>query len=136
MNKTVNKDILFVSPVRRDQSALRRIAGADFVTPAANCRRAVRQLSRNRFAVVLCDSELPDGSWLDILDLAVASGDPPAFIVTSRLADDLLWSRVLHLGGWDVLATPFREAEVCHSLESARAHRYGPGRSRCRTAGA
>ena len=45
--------------------------------------------------------------------------EPPVVIVTSRIADDSLWAEVLNLGGYDVLAKPFREAELIWALESA-----------------
>jgi hypothetical protein len=47
-------------------------------------------------------------------------------VVTSRLADDYLWSEVLNLGGWDVLAKPFREQEVLYVLDSAWIHKANP----------
>ena len=127
MQQTAQRDVLFVSPVREDQAALRRIVGADYPIPAATCRQAFWQLGRNRFDVVLCNTDLPDGSWIDILDHIAASEDPPLLIVTSRLADDHLWSKVLNFGGFDVLSTPFHESEVCHVLETARFRRQ------CRT---
>jgi DNA-binding response OmpR family regulator len=130
MEVTAVPDILFVSPVRPDQVELRRIVGANSTTRAASCRQAIRRLGRESFAIVFCECDLPDGSWVDIRDHIAASGDPPLLIVTSRLADAHLWSRVLNLGGFDVIATPFREVEVRHALASARAHRTGPGRHR------
>jgi len=134
MNHITAGDILFVSPVRDDQAALRRIAGANAIIRAWDRRQAFRRLDRERFAVVLCDRDLPDGSWIDVLDRIAAADDPPLLIVTSRLADDQLWSKVLNLGGFDVISTPFRETELRHVLESARARRGVPARSLSATA--
>jgi DNA-binding response OmpR family regulator len=39
---------------------------------------------------------------------------PPLLVVTSRVADDRLWSEVLNLGGYDVLAKPLNTKEVFH----------------------
>ena len=136
MEQTTAGDLLFVSPIREDQAALRRIAGVHATIPAASCRQAFRCLGRDRFEVVFCESDLPDGSWLEVLDRIADLYDPPPLIVTSRLADGHLWSKVLNLGGFDVLSTPFREPEVRHALQSARAHRTGPARVGRRAAGA
>ncbi len=61
---------------------------------------------------MVCERDLPDGNWRDVLDAASARPDPPPLIVTSRLADDHLWAEVLNLGGYDVLAQPFDHDEV------------------------
>ena len=61
----------------------------------------------------------------------------PPLVVTSRLADDYLWSEVLNLGGWDVLAKPFRQQEVLYVLDSACAFTKGlkkPISAECATA--
>ena len=70
--------------------------------------------------VVICESALPDGTWRDVLDKINTLTQPPSLIVTSRLADDYLWGEVLNLGGYNVLAKPFRESEVTHVVASLR----------------
>jgi DNA-binding response OmpR family regulator len=40
-------------------------------------------------------------------------------IVTSDLADDRLWAEALNLGAYDVLAKPFRAAEVFRTVSLA-----------------
>jgi DNA-binding response OmpR family regulator len=44
--------------------------------------------------------------------------EAPLLVVTSRLADAYLWSEVLNLGAYDVLAKPFNAREVTHVLTS------------------
>ena len=53
--------------------------------------------------------------------LAHAGGmnDPPLLIVTSRLADDRLWTEALNLGAYDVIAKPFDRKEVDRVLNLA-----------------
>src|SRR4051794_21342622 len=122
--------ILFVSPVRQDQAAFRRIVSRGHsAIPAASCRQAVKRLGRDRVGVVLCDQDLPDGSWLNILDHIAASEDPPLLIVTSRLADERLWAEVLNLGGFDVIAKPFHASEVLHVLRTAWVYKDSPAHS-------
>ena len=62
--------------------------------------------------VVVCERDLPDGDWRDILGIISCLRNPPPLVVTSRLADEYLWAEVLNLGGYDVLAKPFDTREV------------------------
>jgi DNA-binding NtrC family response regulator len=126
-------NLLFVSPVRRDHTALRHILRRK-VRPisAASCRNALRQLRQTPVPVVLCDRDLPDGSWLDILNQADRAALPPLVIVASRLADERLWSEVLNLGAFDLIAKPFTASDVLHALAAAWLHAQGlrsPGRT-------
>lgn len=123
--------VLFVSPISQDQAALRRILPPPHsAIGVATCRQALEHLDRSPAAVVLCDSDLPDGSWLDLFHSLASADDPPLLIVTSRLADDRLWAEVLNLGGFDVIAKPFDKREVLHVLETARIHKQRLARTR------
>jgi DNA-binding response OmpR family regulator len=52
--------------------------------------------------------------------------DPPALVVTSRIADDSLWAEALNLGAYDVLAKPFDGAEVVRVVSLAWLNRINP----------
>jgi DNA-binding NtrC family response regulator len=123
-------NLLFVSPVRRDHAALRHILRWKALPiSAASCRRALRQLRQTPVPIVLCDRDLPDGSWLDILGRAASR---PLVIVASRLADERLWSEVLNLGAFDLIAKPFSASDVLHVLSAAWLHAQAlrrPGRT-------
>ena len=56
-------------------------------------------LNNLRRGVVMCDAELPDGSWKTALNELASKAVPMPLIVASRLADDKLWAEVLNLGG-------------------------------------
>jgi CheY-like chemotaxis protein len=116
--------VLFVSPVSADQAALYRILkGSNWeVLVAATCQEALDQLRRHRVALTVCESTLKDGGWKEILQHITQTGDAPLLIVTSPCADEHLWAEVLNLGGYDVLATPFRDSEVWHVLTTASHH--------------
>jgi DNA-binding response OmpR family regulator len=86
---------------------------------ARTYQEAKAQLRRERFPVVICETQLPDGNWKDMLNGLALISDPPRLIVASRCADERLWSEVLNLGGFDLLATPFREVEVGYTIGSA-----------------
>jgi DNA-binding response OmpR family regulator len=100
------------------------------VISVSNLAQARKVLRKKSLALILCERDLLDGNWRELL-LDTTS---PLLIVTSRLADECLWSEVLYLGGFDVLAKPFDEIEVMRVLEYAlqRACRTRDGRA-CRT---
>jgi DNA-binding response OmpR family regulator len=127
--------LLSISANPDDHSSLDRMIDhqAWQLATARTCRSAFSLLEQD-FEVVIADGLLPDGTWRDILTHTVHMDRPPKLIVTSRLADAYLWSEVLNLGGFDVLAKPFLESEVQQVLASITRHRGQPGR-RTRTAG-
>jgi hypothetical protein len=69
--------------------------------------------------VLLCERDDADGNWEDLLKATGRLPDPPKLIVFSRLADESLWAKVLNLGGFDVLMTPFEPEEVLRVIFSA-----------------
>jgi DNA-binding response OmpR family regulator len=80
---------------------------------------AAAALSGNRIGVMICDAEVPDGDWKNLLRDLQGQARPPNLIVSSRLADDRLWAEVLNLGGYDVLARPFNRVEVIRVVQAA-----------------
>ncbi len=85
-------------------------------------REALDWLSHEPAPVVLCEESLPDGTWKDLLAEVVSMPDSPILIVTSRLADDLLWAEVLNLGAYDLLMKPFEMSEVFRVVSLAWRH--------------
>jgi DNA-binding response OmpR family regulator len=113
--------VLSISAVPEDYHALRTILNNPLwqITKAGTCKEAIARLSRRHILVVVCECNLPDGSWRDILNHMTELVDPPVLIVTSRIADEHLWAEVLNLGCFDLLAKPFREWEVAYAIAAA-----------------
>src|SRR5438105_3236455 len=88
---------------------------------ARDRRRALHFLQRQPVHVVMAESELPNWHWKDVLHELRRLHIPPQLIVTSRTADDYLWSEVLNIGGFDVLPQPLDREEVERVV--AAAHR-------------
>ena len=84
-----------------------------------DCRQAEKRLQQGRIRVVLCERDLSDGCWQDLLEACTYLPKPPSVIVCSRFADELLWSQVLNLGGYDVLIKPFEREEVTRVVHAA-----------------
>ncbi len=79
----------------------------------------IRFLRENCVPVVICSSRLPESDWKVILSEAVRQAVPPRVIVAFPAGGDELWSEVLDLGGYDVLAQPFHAAEVVRVVSLA-----------------
>ncbi len=115
--------ILSISPDADDHSCLRSIIGQSrWRLLTANNLFTARALllQRNDISVVLCECDLKTGTWADILKHIQPLSYPPSLIVTSRLADDRLWSIVLNEGGWDLLSKPFDRCEELGNIGIVR----------------
>ncbi len=77
---------------------------------------ALGLLQSRPIPIVLCDC---GAGWREVLDGFRSLPHPPALIVTSRIADDRLWSEALNLGAYDVLAKPYQPEEVVRVLDMA-----------------
>ena len=83
------------------------------------CTAACSLLKSSYISVIVCATNLPDGSWRDVLYSTADSAQKPVVVVTSSCADEHLWAEVLNLGGFDVLAQPFDPQELRHVVLSA-----------------
>ncbi len=114
-------EVLSISPTVEDHTFVRRsVSGLHCrIETADSCDGALQRLDGGRISIVVCERELPDGSWRDILAHLGSSPERPFLIVTSKQADARLWSEVLNTGGYDVLAKPFDARETRHVMEMA-----------------
>jgi len=106
--------VLAVSPLPADRVRLREILsqGNWKLHEASDCGEALALLRGQNVSVLLCERDHADGDWEDLLNATARPPAPPNLIVFSRLADESLWAKVLNLGGFDVLMTPFEPEEV------------------------
>ena len=95
------------------------ILGGAVAFSAGGCREALDRIADRAADIVISGSELPDGTWRDILAASQQLPIPPPVIVASRLADELLWAEVLNLGGYDLIARPFDTRELGWVVMSA-----------------
>jgi DNA-binding NtrC family response regulator len=116
--------VLSVSPLAEDHFSLQAIFDRSrWQLYRANCLAAAREvLCRQQVGVVICERSLSPGTWVDMLEDGRLLPYAPSLIVTSRLADDALWSEALNLGAYDVLAKPFDRTELVRSVTSAWLH--------------
>jgi DNA-binding response OmpR family regulator len=112
---------LLVSPFSEDHQLLSRIfLDKGWTLHLTHTLESALGLLRDRLMpVVITERDLALGDWKDALTALQQLPHQPVLIVTSRLADEHLWVEVLNLGAHDVLAKPFRAAEVQWVMESA-----------------
>jgi DNA-binding NtrC family response regulator len=108
--------VLLVSPFEEDHLNLRAILRHSKLQPqrARTQSEAMEYVRDNVTPVVICESDLPDGSWQDLWAQFGRMECPPRLVVSSRFADERLWSEVLNLGAYNVLAKPLNTKEVFH----------------------
>ncbi len=105
---------LVVSPLEADFVSLCNILARSnwILNRVTTCREALTLLQRRGISVVLCERDLPDGTWKTLLEATAELPNPPRLIVASGSADDRLWMEVLRAGGYDLLPVPFEASEV------------------------
>ncbi len=116
--------VLAISPFRGDHTFLQNTLSHSKwrIRGASSLREARNLLRENSMYVVICEKQLPDCTWREILEELAAMQNPPPLMVTSRLADERLWAEVLNLGGYDVLMKPFDPLEVVRVVSLAWRH--------------
>jgi DNA-binding response OmpR family regulator len=113
--------VLLISPFEQDHQHLETILRhSSWQQHGARTQAGGLELLRKNYCpVVVCEGELPEGTWKDVLSGLGRFPCPPSLVVTSRLADDHLWSEALNLGAYNVLAKPLNEKEVFHVVSMA-----------------
>lgn len=64
--------------------------------------------------LVFTETQLPDGTWRDVLRLVVATATPVAVVVVSRFFDAQLYLDVIESGAADFIVPPFSAADIAH----------------------
>lgn len=118
--------LLAVSPDGSDSQYLRSVFdGRNWnIQRASSVREATRLLNASQPNLILCEKDLPDGSWKDLVREAGGKQYPSPVVVVSRNADERTWAEVLNLGGYDMLQKPFDDMEVLRVVTMAS--RQGP----------
>ena len=94
----------------------------------------VRELARQEIDVIVCEQELPDGTWREALqELQARRVSTPAIVVSQTSAVDEgieEWTEVLQAGAFDLLLAPSQEYSVLavleHAVESGKARALRP----------
>lgn len=112
--------LLAVSSDPKDPEVLELNLKGWRVHRAATCSGALTRLRESACDVILCEKNLSDGSWRDLLAGLGALRDALPMVVMSGAADESMWAEVLRDGGYDLLAKPLETEEICRVVASAR----------------
>ena len=117
----MESSVLFISGYPDDANRLSQMLQALplGLVHVTNLKLARRELQHRPYSVILSEAFLPDGKWVDALDLAREYAGQVEVIVTDQDADAQLWAEALNLGAYDVLSQPFYEPEVRRILHNA-----------------
>lgn len=69
--------------------------------------------------VIFTDVNLLDGSWADVLQLAMSTTEPAVVVVVARVVDIKFYVEVIERGAFDFVAPPFTDSDVSHVLRCA-----------------
>jgi DNA-binding NtrC family response regulator len=107
-------DVLVVSPERSViNAAVSALAGQPlFITGVQSYRDALYVLAKKHIDVLLCDENLRDGSWKDLLGQIAMMAEPPRLVVVAATTRRAVCAEAINLGCHDVLAKPVDETEV------------------------
>ena len=90
------------------------------VAQAETCARAQRWLGGlDPAPLVFTDTQLPDGTWTDILALAEKAARAVNVIVVAEAVNTRLYVEAIESGAFDFLAPPFDAADLAHVVRCA-----------------
>jgi len=90
------------------------------IVQAESRAQAVQMLGgENPAPLVFTDTELPDGTWADILAEAERAAQPVNVIVVSRVVDTRFYVDAIATGAFDFLAPPFAATDLAYVVRTA-----------------
>jgi DNA-binding NtrC family response regulator len=75
-------------------------------------QEARRRLRRGNHALVLCEAELPDGTYQDVMKLLQHKLDRTRVIVASASPSEHCYSQAIEMGAFDVISGPCGRTDV------------------------
>jgi len=86
---------------------------------SVTCGEAWFLLEQTKAPIILCDRDIEDAEWRDVMRMMASSTHGACAILLSRVVDDYLWNEVIANGGYDVVSKPLREEDVVRSVRLA-----------------
>jgi DNA-binding NtrC family response regulator len=73
----------------------------------------------NPAPLVFTDTQMPDGTWADILAVADKAAEPVNVIVVARVVDTRFYVEAIETGAFDFLAPPFNATDLAYVVRTA-----------------
>ena len=100
------------------QGALERLGMSTIQAESqAHAKRLLGGL--NPAPLVFTDTQLPDGTWADILAVAEKAAQPVNVIVVARIVNTRFYVEAIETGAFDFLAPPFNAIDLAYVVRSA-----------------
>lgn len=122
----MSSKILLVMPQGRRDRMLKLLSesGREVLTAEGVKEAQAKLAGAVKYDLAFVDSELPDGSWRDVLQFIVASHADCEMVVCSRCGDERLWAEVIQCGAFDLVPEPLERQEILRIMQSALDSRY------------
>ncbi|MBI3894582.1 MAG: response regulator [Acidobacteria bacterium] len=122
----MNAKILLVMPPQRQFPLLRVLRENGLEVSTVGSFQEAQQVlwGSASYDLIFVDSELPDGSWEELLEFLKNSPRASEVIVCSRCGDEHLWAEVIQRGAFDLLPAPYEEREIARVVQSALESHY------------
>lgn len=104
-------------PCEALKPVLRRL-GVDTFS-VSSCEEAAHLLEQTEPHLLFTDTTLPDGSWIDVLNLGEDAPAPICFILIGNSKGPELRQTALQYGAFDCLESPFDTESVAETLQRA-----------------
>ena len=90
------------------------------VTRARSVQEAEKQLCETPCPhLVLSDTVLPDGNWMDVLDVTAKAMEPVNVIIVSSMMETSLYLDAMDHGAYDFMTDSFTIPQIVHVLKCA-----------------
>jgi len=73
----------------------------------------------NPHPLVFTDTQLPDGTWADIVALAAKAAKPVNAIVVARVVNTRFYVEAIETGAFDFIAPPFNATDLAYVVRTA-----------------
>ncbi|TAM80920.1 MAG: response regulator [Acidobacteria bacterium] len=97
-----------------------RCLGVDTFS-VSNCVDAVHLLEQTHPHLLFTDTQLPDGTWIDLVNLADGTAVPACVILVGQSKDPELFQSALNNGAFDFISPPFDPDTISQILSRAMA---------------
>ena len=114
--------VLLVSAEGEHSIDLERALNNQSIRPlrASSCQEARGFLKKAKPPHLLfTDTNLPDGTWADLLSLAREAREPVNVVVVSPVDDMGLYLEAMQQGAFDFVSAPFPTVDLAHVVQCA-----------------
>jgi DNA-binding NtrC family response regulator len=100
-----------------------RLLGVDTFS-VSGCTDALLLLEQTHPHLIFTDTQLPDGTWIDLVNLADDAAVPTCVILVGSSKDPEMFQAALNYGAFGFISPPFDDGTVSQILSQAMTQVY------------